>query len=310
MTSTSHQPAATPPYLTPGDTIALVCPAGYMPLERVSDCIATLKLWGYQVLVGSSVGHQHHYFSGTDHERLADLQQMLDNPTVNAILCARGGYGTSRIIDSIKWDAFKAHPKWIVGYSDVTVLHSVLFSQLQMASMHAPMAVAFQQNEWQNPYVQSLKQALSGAASNYEAAAHPKNRPGLGTGPLVGGNLSLLAHQIGTPSDLNLDGKILFLEDVGEYLYNIDRMLVQMARAGKLARLAGAVVGGFSDCKDTTEPFGDTVENIIFSHFAPYNYPVCFGFPVSHTAENYCLKSGLIHQLTVGSRVSLAECMP
>jgi muramoyltetrapeptide carboxypeptidase len=297
----------TPPYLQPGDTIGIVCPAGFMPMEKVETCVRVLRDWGYTVHLGATVGHQHHYFSGTDAERLADLQAMLDNPNIKAILCARGGYGTSRIVDALNWEAFQQQPKWIIGYSDITVLHSFLYTHLRTAGMHAPMAGAFNHDGWQNAYVQSLRHGLQGQPAAYEVANHPRNRVGTAVGALVGGNLSLMAHQIGTPSDVNTEGCILFLEDVGEYLYNIDRMLLQLQRAGKLAPLAGLIVGGFTDNKDTTEPFGQSVEEIIYSHVTRYNFPVCFGFPVSHTPENYCLKTGLTHQLRVGETVTLTE---
>jgi muramoyltetrapeptide carboxypeptidase len=309
MPSSTTCPAAftQPPALQKGDLIGLICPAGYMPLEKTEQCRATLASWGYRTLVGSSVGHQHHYFAGTDDERLADLQAMLDNPDVKAILCARGGYGTSRIIDKVNWRAFKKNPKWIIGYSDVTVLHSYLYSRLHTCSLHAPMANAFNDGGWQNEYVQSLRRALAGKLARYKAAPHPLNRSGKASGRLVGGNLSLLAHQIGSPSDVNTDGCILFIEDVGEYLYNIDRMLLQLRRAGKLRKLAGLVVGGFTELKDTSVGFGQTVHEIIAAHVAGLDYPVCFDFPVSHDTPNYALKVGALYQLSVGRTVSLQE---
>lgn len=296
-----------PPALRKGDTIALVCPAGHMPLEKTKVCQETLASWGFKVKLGKTVGHKFHYFSGTDAERLQDLQQMLDDPEVNAVLCARGGYGCSRIVDAIDWKRFKKHPKWIIGFSDVTVLHSVLYTKLKVASLHAPMANAFNDGGVDDMYVHSLKKALTGKKNHYKVNAHPLNRKGTATGVLLGGNLSLLAHQLSTPSDINTNGAILFMEDVGEYLYNVDRMLLQLDRAGKLKHLAGLVLGGFTDNKDTTAPFGKTIEEILAERIAGYDFPVCFGFPVSHEKENVALKVGATYQLTVGKTVTLKE---
>jgi muramoyltetrapeptide carboxypeptidase len=296
-----------PPALKKGDTIALVCPAGHMPIEKTKGCQQTLASWGFKVKVGKTVGHQFHYFSGTDEERLQDLQQMLDDPQVNAILCARGGYGCSRIVDKIDWRQFKKHPKWIIGFSDVTVLHSTLYTKLKMASLHAPMANAFNDGGAKEMYVDSLKKALTGKKNRYQVNANDLNRKGTGSGVLLGGNLSLLAHLLGTPSDINTKGAILFVEDVGEFLYNVDRMLLQLDRAGKLKHLAGLVFGGFTDNKDTNSPFGKTIEEILFERIAGYSFPVCFGFPVSHEKENVALKVGANYELKVGTRVSLKE---
>jgi muramoyltetrapeptide carboxypeptidase len=288
-----------PPYLQKGDTIGIVCPAGYLPAEKAQTCIDVLQQWGYRVKTGKTLGHQFHYFAGTDEERLLDLQQMLDDDSVQAILCGRGGYGVSRIIDRLNFDRFRRKPKWIIGFSDITVLHAHLFTVLQTASIHAPMAAAFNDDGWQNVYVQSLKQALEGHTASYTCDAHAFNQPGTVTAPLVGGNLSLLAHLVGSASDVDTRGKILFLEDVGEYIYNVDRMLLQLKRSGKLEGLAGLVVGGFTDMKDTVIPFGQTVEEVIRDQVKAYNYPICFNFPVSHSAANYALKVGVTYCLEV-----------
>lgn len=298
-----------PPYLKRGDAIGLVAPAGFMPSERMQTCIETLEGWGYTVVLGATTqSASDNYFSGTDAERLHDLQRMLDNPDLKAILCIRGGYGTSRIIDAVDFKKFAAHPKWIIGFSDVTVLHSHLLSNYKMASLHAPMAAAFNNGELNNPYVQSLKAALEGVPALYESPPHDLNRNGKATGQLVGGNLTLLAHGIGTPSAINTKNKILFLEDIGEYLYNIDRMLLQLARNGCLKKLAGLVIGGFTDLKDTQRPYGKAVHDIIYAHVETYDYPVCFNFPVSHERENYALKIGVPYKLVVrDSGVELKE---
>ena len=289
-----------PPYLQPGDTIAIVCPAGYMPRERATTCIETLQAWGYRVRIGTTLGGpSENYFSGTDDERLAELQQMLDDPEVKAILCGRGGYGLTRIIDRIDFTRFVKTPKWIAGFSDITILHTHIWSNYKIVTLHSPMAGAFNDGGADDVYVQSLRRALAGEEANYTCPPHPFNRVGVATGRLVGGNLSLIAHLIGTASDIKTKEKILFLEDVGEYRYNIDRMLHQLKRSGKLDRLAGLVIGGITESKDTLRPFGASVEEIVRDIVNEYDYPVCFGFPVSHERENYALKIGVQHELEI-----------
>ncbi len=298
-----------PPYLQKGDTIGLVCPAGYMNRDKVQTCITTLEEWGYNVKVGTTVGSSSiTYFSGTDEERLNDLQQMLDDDEVKAVLCARGGYGTGRIIDRIKFKKFRKYPKWIIGYSDVTVLHSHLYTNYGIASLHAPMAAAFNEDGYKNEYVLSLKDALEGKKAKYQSPVHAFNRAGEATGELVGGNLALLAHLTGTASDIKTKGRILFIEDVGEQLYNIDRMMHQLKRSGKLSKLAGLIFGGFTDTKDTDRPFGQTVHEILRDIVSAYDYPVCFDFPVSHSDRNYALKVGVEYTLAVTTtNVTLEE---
>lgn len=290
-----------PPYLKKGDTIGITCPAGFMDAAKVDECVRVLtKLWGFQVKLGKTVGSQFHYFSGTDEERLDDLQQMLDDDNVKAILCGRGGYGVGRIIDGLDFKAFRKKPKWIIGFSDITVLHSHILQRYGIATLHAPMANAFNNGGFRNKYVQSLHKALVGESSNISVKRHRYNQPGRAKGVLTGGNLSLIAHLVGSRSAVDCRGKILFLEDVGEYLYNVDRMMHQLKRAGVLDGLAGLIIGGFSDMKDTQLPFGQTIEQILHGIVKDYPYPVCFGFPVSHEKENYALTCGGLYSLEVG----------
>lgn len=298
-----------PQYLQKGDTIALVCPAGFMPVEKLSECIRVLnENWGFTTKVGTTIGRQYHYFSGTDEERIEDFQHMLDDDNVKAILCARGGYGLSRIIDKIDFTRFTENPKWIIGFSDVTILHSHIYRNYNISTLHGPMANAFNEDGFKNEFVHSLRYALEGRKIKYQVNQHEFNRKGEGIGELVGGNLALLAHLVGTDSDLKTKGRILFIEDVGEYLYNIDRMMYQLRRSGKLDKLAGLIVGGFTDMKDTEKPFGQTAYEIIRAAVAEYDYPVCFDFPVSHGKENYALKIGVGYKLKVGkNKVTLEE---
>jgi muramoyltetrapeptide carboxypeptidase len=298
----------TPPYLEKGDVIGIVCPSGFMPVEKTSECIRVLnEEWGYQTKVGRTVGSAFNYFSGTDEERLADFQEMLDDEQVKAILCGRGGYGLTRIIDRLDFRKFKKQPKWIIGYSDVTILHSHLYANYYISSMHAPMAGAFNDGGYINRFVQSLHRALEGKQLKYSCETHDFNRKGEAIGELVGGNLTLLAHLTGTDSDIKTRGRILLLEDVGEYLYNIDRMVYQLKRSGKLSRLAGLIVGGFTDTRDTERPFGQSAYEIIRDAVQEYDYPICFGFPVSHGKENYALKIGVGYKLSVRKAKVLLE---
>lgn len=298
-----------PPYLKKGATIGITCPAGYMPREKAQTCIDTLQSWGYEVMVGKTLGsNSRNYFSGTDEMRSNELQAMLDDSTIDAILFGRGGYGMGRIIDGLDFSKFKKNPKWIIGFSDITILHCHLNRRLHIASLHAPMAAAFNEGGFNNEYCQSLRQAIAGKKAKYKSLPHPYNTNGKASAELVGGNLSLLTHLMGTVDEINCSNKILFIEDIGEYIYNIDRMMYQLKRSGKLDHLAGLIIGGFTDIKDTERPFGKTVYQVIRDVLAGYDYPVCFGFPVSHSKENYALKVGVEYQLQVGvKQVQLRE---
>ena len=307
----------TPPYLQPGDTIGITCPAGYMSYEKAAACISTLQHWGYKVKVGKMLGSESQtYFSGTDDERLAEFQRFLFDDEVKAILCARGGYGTTRIIDRINFKKFKKKPKWIIGFSDITVLHGHIYGNYKTASLHGPMASAFNEGVFkdeqngkmvEDQYILSLKNALEGKKGKISCAPHDFNHKGEAVGELVGGNLSLLVHLIGSASDFKTKGRILFLEEVGEQLYSTDRMLYQLKRNGKLDKLAGLIIGGFTDTKDTDRPFGKTVYELIYDIVKDYDYPVCFGFPVSHGKENYALKVGVGYKLKVGKGKVILE---
>jgi len=297
-----------PPYLKKGDTIGLVCPSGTLPAKKATTCISTLEAWGYKVKIGKTLGTQHHYFSATDADRAVDLQEMLDDKNVQAVLCGRGGYGMSRIIDLLDFKNFKKHPKWVIGFSDITLLHNHCTQVLKIASLHAPMAGAFNNGQSNNEWVLSLKHALAGKKANYKAATHALNRFGKATGKLVGGNLTLVAHATGSVSGLQTKNAILFLEDIGEYKYNIDRMMIQLKRSGMLKNLAGLIVGGFTQTKDSDPAFGASVYEIIENAVAEYRYPVCYDFPVSHDKENFAIKHGADYTLQVtAKKVSVQE---
>jgi muramoyltetrapeptide carboxypeptidase len=298
-----------PPYLSAGDTIGIVCPAGYMSAENISRCITSLGEWGFKVKTGKTVGgHSDNYFSGTDEERLNDLQEMLDDDKVRAILFGRGGYGIGRIIEHISFKHFRKSPKWILGYSDITLLHAHIHANYDIATAHAPMAGAFNDPLQPNPYTRSIYELITGKKISYSCEPHAFNRKGDAKGVLVGGNLTLLAHAVGGSSDIKTKGCLLFLEDIGEYLYNIDRMLYQLKSAGKLHKPEGVIIGSFIDCKDTDRPFGKNAYEIIRDVLDEPDYPVCYGFPVGHETENYALKCGVEYRLKVtNSKVSLME---
>ena len=288
-----------PEYLKEGDTIGVVCPSGAMDVDKMKTCLNVLQEWSFAIKKGSTLGTHFDYFSGTDEERLTDLQQMLDDENVKAILCARGGYGLSRIIDNIDFTKFLQKPKWIVGYSDITILHSHIFNNYHIASLHSPMAAAFNDGGSETVYVQSLKKAITGGQSAYHCSSYKLNKQGTATAELIGGNLCLLAHLVGSKSSMDTNGKLMFIEDIGEYIYNIDRLMLQLQRAGKLDNLAGLIVGSFTDMKETVIPFGASVYDVIYEKVKDYHYPVCFNFPVGHSPENYALKHGVEHTLEV-----------
>jgi muramoyltetrapeptide carboxypeptidase len=295
-----------PAYLKKGDTIAITCPAGYIGFEDIQPAVKQMEGWGFKVRVGNTVGKRDFTFGGTDEERARDLQILLDDPNVKAIMCARGGYGVARIIDKISFTRLKERPKWIIGFSDITALHLHINRNFPMVSLHSKMCNSFPDNwDTAEPVVQetilSIRDALTGTKMKYQAVPDEYNRTGIGQGVLIGGNLSIIQNLMGTDSEINTTGKILFLEEVGEYLYSLDRMFMNLKRAGKLNKLAGLVIGGFNKIKvdDPGEEFGRTVYDIVMEKVGDYKYPVCFNFPVGHQKNNFALKCGAMHLLTV-----------
>ena len=282
--------------LQPGDKIAIIATARLISHEAITAAIGILQGWGLEVEVGPTVGAQYGVFAGDDALRLQDLQQALDRPDIKAIICARGGYGTTRILDQVDFSQFVKHPKWIVGFSDITSLLCHIHS-LGIASVHGIMPLLFPTGT--EAALDSLRRVLFGEELSYSTPAHAFNRTGIAEGQLIGGNLALLHNVSGTSSDFSTKGKILFLEDVDEYLYSIDRMMVHLDRAGKLKDLAGLIVGHFSDMKDNAIPFGKDAYEIIAEHTGKYNYPVCYGFPTGHEPDNLALVCGRKARLEV-----------
>jgi len=277
-----------PPYLKAGDPIAIIASARKVSKEELAPARAMLESYGLRVVYGPHLFEADHQLAGSDAQRAADLQWAVSDPEIKAVLFARGGYGTVRIIDLVDLSPLLKHPKWFAGYSDITLLHSEL-NTLGIASLHSTMAFSFDKHE---EATHSLKQLLFGEPLSYRFEPHALNRTGTGSAELVGGNLSILYAMAGTHSDLNTEGKILFLEDLDEYLYHIDRMMMQLKRSGKLSGLKGLVVGGMSDMKDNAIPFGKTAEEIIREAVNGYDYPVCFNFPAGHIPRNLALYLG------------------
>ncbi len=302
---TSHQSIIIPPYLKPGDTIGITSPAGYITLKDIEPSITQIKSWGFEVKIGNTIGKRDFTYGGNDVERLQDFQAILDDHTVKAIMCARGGYGAVRIIDKIDFAKFRKQPKWIIGFSDITVLHSHINKQYQVATIHSKMCNSFP-DDWlladadQKATILSIKDALSGGPMVYNILPAAENVLGKASGQLVGGNLKTLESLAASASDIETAGKILFVEDTGEYLYSIDRMFWNLQRSGKLNHLAGLIIGGFKVKEDVGgEPFGKTVYEIVKEQLQDYNYPVCFNFPVGHQRNNFALKCGVVHELHV-----------
>jgi muramoyltetrapeptide carboxypeptidase len=295
-----------PPYLKKGDRIGITCPAGFISPEEIIPALEKLQEWGFEVVIGNTIGKRDFTFGGTDEERKNDLQQMLDDKKVKAILCARGGYGAVRIVDDLDFKKFITAPKWIIGFSDITVLHSHINSNFGIATIHSKMCNSFPK-DWnlaepiQIETIESIRRCLAGDKMQYEVKPNGSNRLGKATGILVGGNLKTIESLADSKSDLNTAGKILFVEDTGEYLYSIDRMFWNLKRSGKLDKLAGLIIGGFKVKKEETEAeaFGKTMEEIVLDKVKGYKYPVCFDFPVGHQKNNFALKCGVRHHLFI-----------
>jgi muramoyltetrapeptide carboxypeptidase len=287
-----------PPFLKKGDTIGIPAPGKKIPLEVVKHAVNMIESWGYHVKIGKNVfSLTHSYLSGSDVERLIDLQSMLDDDSIQAILCARGGYGTTRIIDQLDFTSFLKRPKWICGFSDVTALHLKLQS-LNVQSIHGTMPIVFPIKDAESS-VESLRNTLRGEFSVLKGGYHPSNRMGEASGELVGGNLSLLVDSLGTSTEIDTKNKILVIEEVDEYLYKIDRMLTQLKRAGKLTDLSGLVVGYMSALKETELPFGESIHEIIMNGVNQYFYPVGFNLPIGHEDPNLAWIEGAAGKLKI-----------
>lgn len=285
-----------PSYLKKGDKIAIVCPAKKLP-KSIDDAILILQGWGLEIVIGKTVTGSYHQFSGIDEERAADLQQFLDDKSIKAIIAGRGGYGTIRIIDLLDFTIFKQEPKWLVGFSDITILLSHALADLNMQSIHAQMPYTFDTSTAEA--LESLRKSLFGEPLSYNYVSEFDNRDGKTEGILIGGNLSLLIAVEGSVSEMGYDDKILFLEDVGEQEYSIDRMMRLLKRKGKLNKLKGLIVGAFNEINEEKIPFGQTPEEVIWELVREFDYPVCFNFPTGHIDDNRAMIVGKNVSLTV-----------
>lgn len=292
-----------PSNLKEGDKVVIISTARKISEAEIEPAVKVLKGWGLEVVFGANLFKESDQFSGTTAQRISDLQVALDDANIKAVFCARGGYGTVKIIDEIDFSSFQKTPKWIVGYSDVTVLHNHVNQNFNVETLHATMPINFTTNTKES--LLSLKKALFGEVLNYDFGAHPLNRVGVAKGEVVGGNLSIVYSLTGTNSQIDTTDKILFIEDLDEYLYHIDRMMMNLKRAGILENLAGLIVGGMSDMNDNAIPYGKTAKEIIKDTVSEYNYPVCFDFPAGHIDDNRTLIMGRNAMLTVSDNCRL-----
>ena len=296
-----------PTPLIPNDVIEIIAPAKAIEAEHVHYAKAKLIEYGYHVLISPNCLGQHHYFSGTEEVRLSDLQNALDNPQSRAILCARGGYGCVQLVDRLDWTKFMEHPKWLIGFSDITVLHQRLH-RMGIPSIHGTMPLNFKENT--NEALITLIDAFCGRPYQIASNANKYNLPGQASGKLIGGNLAILYSLLGTDDQPDYQDAILFVEEVGEPLYSIDRMFYSLKKAGILHKIKGLVVGGMTSMKDSEIPFGKTLEEIILSHTEVLRIPVCFDFPAGHIKDNRALVLGTainLHVTKNGAELHFSE---
>ncbi len=291
----------TPPYLQKGDTVAIVAPAGVLSTRRaiIDKARALAERWGLHVVYGAHLFNESGHFAGTDAERAEDFQEALNNPAIKAIWAARGGYGTVRVLDRLDFTAFKQSPKWVIGYSDITALHSHIHT-LGVGTMHAMMGASLVEDPIEIVQtMSSFRKALFGERLTYSLVSLQENREGEAKGQLIGGNLAILASMLGSSSQMETTGKILFIEEVGEYKYSIDRMLQSLKRAGFFKKCTGLIIGDISNIKKNTTKWGRTIEQLILDVVAEYDFPVLFNFPAGHESDNRALILGKMIHLSV-----------
>ena len=304
---TMHKKLIQPDYLKAGDTVAIVAPSGILNHreKEVNQAKDLLRSWGLHVVVGKHVFKKANHFAGTDDERAEDFQNALNNPSIKAIWCARGGYGTVRVLDKLDYTKFKANPKWVIGYSDITAIHNQLNNE-GSESIHALMCTSLTDGlvDIENT-VSTFKDAIFGESLSYTIEGSKYNKIGSTSGQLIGGNLTLLHTMLGSKTSIDTSGKILFIEEIGEYKYHIDRMLQSLKRAGYFENCKGIIVGNMSKMRKNTTPWGTSVEQLILDVMAEYDFPILFGFPAGHEKDNRALILGRTVELTVGSEQSM-----
>lgn len=293
-----------PKFLQQGDTIGIVSPARKISKIELESAIQLITKWGYKVKTSRNIFSEDRQFSGTDIERIADFQQMMDDDTISAIICARGGYGSVRLISKLDFSKLRTNPKWIIGYSDITVFHSYLNKVLDICTIHGTMPINFPKDGTESESTKALKEMLEGNITNITFPFQKHNKIATGKGTLVGGNLSMLYSLRGTLLDIDTKDKILFIEDLDEYLYHIDRMMMNLKIGDKLEGLNGLIIGGMSNMNDNTISFGKDAIEIITEAVDEYNFPVAFGFPAGHQEPNLPLLFGTQVSLEVNSEFS------
>ena len=301
LESPEPQLMTTPNYLKAGDSVAIVAPSGVLNnREReVNQAKALLESWGLEVTIGQHVFSKDNHFAGTDSMRVNDLQKALDNPNIKAIWCARGGYGTVRVLDLLDYTKFKAQPKWLIGYSDITALHNDIHN-LNIETIHGLMCSSLTEDlEEIEPSVSSFRKAIFGDSLSYTIEGNSSNKIGQSKGQLVGGNLTLLHTMLGSRSSINTNDKILFFEEIGEYKYHIDRMLQSLKRAGYFEHIKGVIVGDMTNLRINTTPWGKSIEQLVLDVFKDYDIPILFGFPAGHEDKNVSLILGREIELQV-----------
>lgn len=304
--SNTYNKLIQPPYLKIGDTVAIVAPAGILKdrTGEIEQSVALLNSWGLQVVLGKHIFNQANHFAGTDEERYEDFQNAMDDPTISAIWCARGGYGTVRILDKLNFTKFRKHPKWIIGYSDFTVLHNQLNIE-GFESIHAMMCTGLSDDISEiEETVSTFKDAIFGGTLSYTLMGSDFNRTGQAAAPLVGGNLTMLHTMLGSKTSIDLSGKILFFEEIGEYAYHIDRMLQSLKRAGYFDHCKGVIVGDISNVRENPTPWGTSVEQLIIDALSEYDFPIAFNMPAGHEKDNRAMILGRNVELTVGKEKS------
>jgi muramoyltetrapeptide carboxypeptidase len=287
-----------PPYLKKGDTIGILATARKVDAEPLAPAIKLMESWGLHVVIGKTIGLDNDQLAGADWQRATDIQQMLDNPDIKAVWCAKGGYGTVRIIDRIDFTKFKKRPKWFIGFSDATVLHSHI-NNLDIATLHGMVAISV--GRATPEAIESFRKALFGEKLSYTVPAHAFNKTGKATGELVGGNLSVLYSIMGSPSEADYKGKIIFIEDLDEYLYHIDRMMMNLKRNDYFKNVKGIIIGGMTKMRDNDIPWGHDALQIIQDITKEYNIPICFNFPAGHIQDNRTLIMGKTIMLDVAA---------
>ncbi|HLA55810.1 MAG TPA: LD-carboxypeptidase [Flavobacterium sp.] len=304
QTSQAQRKMITPEFLQKGDTVAILATARKIDETTLQPAIKLLESWGLHVVLGRTIGKEENQLAGPDWLRATDFQEMLDNPKIKAIWAAKGGYGTVRIIDRIDFTQFKKKPKWIVGFSDVTVLHSHI-NNMGIETLHAMMAISAASGSLDA--IETLRKSLFGEKLEYHIPNHLFNKPGKAKGEIVGGNLSVLYSIMGSKSEIDYKGKILFIEDLDEYLYHIDRMMMNLKRNGYFDGVKAVIVGGMTSMNDNDIPWGKNAEEIIQDVLKDYDFPIIYNFPAGHIKDNHALILGKTVSIDVNATEAVVK---